>query len=163
MWLNRLPPVYRRRYYTNLAIVVAIVIFVANVGRLGQHNGTIAILTVMDLGFAFLCIWPAVSLLRARPRPGNIAFVLAGAYLGAFAYAFARFFLPVPGSSLAFLAGYALLCSVLVCYRGIVFSSLFDRDGRMSGFRKRLMILREARRASKGDTEALVASIRRER
>jgi len=163
MWLNRLPPDYRRRYYVNLAIVVALVVFVANVGRLGQRNATMAIVGLMIAGFAYLCIWPIVSLVRAKPRPGTIAFVLAGVYLGAFAYALASFFLPVPASGVAFLVGFALLWCLMICYRGVVFPSLFDRDGRMGGFRERARQVREAQRASRAESEAFIASIRHKR
>lgn len=163
MWLNRLPPDYGRRYYVNLGIIVALVIFVTNVGRLGQRNAAMAVLSLMALGFAYLCIWPIVSLLRAKPRPGLGAFFLTAAYIIAFAYAFASFFLPVPASSLAFLAGFVALWSVLIWYRGIVFPSLFGRDGRTDGSRERFGAVREAQRASRAETEALIASLRDER
>ncbi|MGH7755599.1 MAG: hypothetical protein ACREM8_04850 [Vulcanimicrobiaceae bacterium] len=152
MWLQRLPPDYRRRYYTNLAILAALIIVVTNLWRLGKHNATTAVLVVMCLAFGYACVFPAVKLLRARPRPGVGAFVLAGTYLAAVIYAAASVALPLPASGLALVLGIVLLWVFMIVYRGIVFSGLFDRNGR---FGERFRTVRAAQRASRIDVDDL--------
>ncbi|MBC5799036.1 MAG: hypothetical protein GIX03_00530 [Candidatus Eremiobacteraeota bacterium] len=146
-----------------MAFLVALVVFITNIGRLGQHNAAMAIMALMIAGLAYLCIWPIVSLMRAKPRPGVIAFVLAGVYVVAFAYAFAGFFITAPASLPAFLLGFAVLWCFMICYRGVVFPSIFGREGGIGPFRERTRVIREARRASKAESEDLIASIRHKR
>jgi hypothetical protein len=141
--LNHLPPDYRRRAYTNIAILVVLFLLVTNAWRLGQKNGAVAILVLFASVFAFGCVWPVVTLVRAKPRPGRAAFILAGVYIVSFLYVALALALSLPGSALALLIGVITMWAVVICYRGIIFSSLFSREG---GLSDRWKVLRAAQR-----------------
>ena len=105
MWVKYLPADYQRRFYTNLAIVIALVVFVTNVWRLGPKNGSIAVLALIGLLFAYGMLYPCIRILRAKPRPDRIAFVLVGMNLAAFVYLALSFVIPhLPGSLLVLFA-----------------------------------------------------------
>ncbi len=132
MWLSRLPPDYRRRYYTNMAILIGLVALVLNLWRLGPHYGPLAVVLLIGLSLLYLSTWPLLRLVRAKPQAERSAFVLAGAYIAGFVYFTVSFFTPLPGSFLALIVGVVLLWVFLIKYRGIIFSSLFNRDGAFS-------------------------------
>jgi len=127
--LDRLPPDYRRRAYINLAIVAAVFIGFANVGRLGKHGGVIAIEWFLGLSVLYLCVWPVVTLVRAKPKPPTAAFVLLGAWIAAYAYVAVEiaFDLRLPGDVLALLAGAVLMVAFFVTYRGFLFPRFKER------------------------------------
>jgi len=89
---------------------------------------------------------------RAKPQAERTAFVLAGAYIAGFVYFTVSFFTPLPGSFLALIVGVVLLWVFMIKYRGIIFSSLFNRDG---SFSERFKAVREAQKASKNDTSVI--------
>lgn len=152
MWLSRLPPDYRRRHYTNMAILIGLIALVLNLGRLGPHYGPLAVVLLIGLCLLYLCTWPLLRLVRAKPQAERSAFVLAGAYIAGFVYFTVSFFTPLPGSFLALIVGVVLLWVFMIKYRGIIFSSLFNRDG---AFGERFKAVREAQKASKNDTSTI--------
>jgi drug/metabolite transporter (DMT)-like permease len=135
-----------------MSIIVVLVLFVTNVGRLGHRNGTLAILALLGLGVAYLAVWPLVRVLAARPRP-RPALALAAANCGAFAYVLASGLFRLPGFGYALVLAILCLWTLIVAYRRIVLPSLFARSG---GFGERLRVIREARRASRAEIDALL-------
>jgi len=127
--LDRLPPDYRRRAYINLAIVAAVFIGFANVGRLGKHGGVIAIEWFLGLSVLYLCVWPVVTLVRAQPKPPSSAFLLFASWIAAYAYVGAAIPLKhdLPGDSLALLIGVVLMIAFFVRYRGFLFPRVRER------------------------------------
>lgn len=152
MWLSRLPPDYRRRYYSNMAILIGLVALVLNLRRLGPHYEPLAVVLLMGLCLLYLCTWPLLRLVRAKPQAERSAYVLAGAYIAGFVYFTVSFLTPLPGSFLALMVGVVLLWVFLIKYRGIIFSSLFNRDGAIG---ERLKAVRQAQKASKNDASIL--------
>lgn len=157
VWLDRLPPEYRRRYYTNLAVIIALLLFFFNVGRLGKRNGVLAILALFGAVIVFTCVRPLFYLLQSKPRPHPRAFVLYGAWIAAFAYvAAAAFVHGLPFAGIVMQLGVLLMLVFLFAYRKIVFPDLFGGQ-----FRERFQLVREAQRAGKKEMESLVEPLRR--
>jgi len=72
MWVKHLPPDYQRRFYTNLAIVIALVLFVTNVWRLGRANGTKAVLALIALLFAYGMLYRVFAyFVQSRDQTGS--------------------------------------------------------------------------------------------
>jgi hypothetical protein len=128
-WLDRLAPDYRRRAYVNLGIVVALLFGVANIGRLGKSGALIAIEWFIGLSVLYLCVWPVVVLVRARPKAPPPAFVLLASWIAAYAYVAAAIPLKrdLPGDSLALLIGLVLMIAFFVTYRRFVFPRFKER------------------------------------
>jgi hypothetical protein len=158
MWLNRLPPDYRRRYYTNLAIFAALVIFFVVVGKLPPRAGTDAVLGLFGLLVGFMCVWPFVQLARADPRPPRSAYVLCGAWVAAYALAIAGFFVPplLLFTLPALLVGLVLMFASMIVYRRILLPSLFNGQ-----YRERFAAAMAARRADREELNDVIASIHR--
>lgn len=158
MWLDRLPPEYRRRYYTNLAVIIAFLLFFFNVGRLGKRNGVLTILALFGAVIVFTCIWPLFCLLRSKPRPHPRAFMLYGAWIAAFAYvAAAAVVHGLPFAGIVLLLGVGLMLVFIFAYRKIVLPDLFGGQ-----VRERFQLVREAQRADKKEHELLLESLRPE-
>lgn len=156
MWLNRLPAEYRRRYYTNLAAIVAFLVFIGIVGRLGKHEASLAILGFIGFLLIFMAVWPLVRLLQCRPRPKRTAFIFYATWIFAYGYVGATFFVPgLPGWPIAALIGMLMMCAFFIVYRGILFPGLFD-----GGFHARWQMVREAQRADRAARESFMASLR---
>ncbi len=154
MWVKYLPADYQRRFYTNLAIVIALVVFVTNVWRLGPKNGSIAVLALIGLLFAYGMLYPCIRILRAKPRPDRIAFVLVGMNLAAFVYLALSFVIPhLPGSLLVLFAAVVSMWTLMVRYRSLVFPSLFDSRGGLGTYRERKAVIRQARTAAELDRQ----------
>lgn len=152
MWLNRLPPEFRRRYYTNLAAIAAFIVFIGVVGRLGKHEGSLAILGFIGFILIFMCAWPLVRLLQCNPRPKQTAFIFYATWILAYAYVGAAFFVRglLPGVPLAGLLGLVLMWAFFIVYRAILFPSLFD-----GGLGTRWQMIREAQRAEREATRSM--------
>lgn len=147
MWLNRLPPEYRRRYYTNLAAIAGFLVFVGIVARLGKQEGSIAVLAFVGFILLFTCVWPLVRLLQCKPRPKRTAFLLYGAWILAYAYVGAAFFVQgLPGVPVVLVLGCVLMWAFFIVYRRIVFPGMFD-----GGFKARWHMVREAQRAEQAE------------
>lgn len=152
MWLNRLPPEYRRRYYTNLSVIAALILYIFVASRLGQKAGVAAIEALFIFLVAFACFYPLVLLLRYKPRPHAIAFILYGSWICAYAYVIAAAFLNgLPGAGFVLLAGLVLMWTFFAVYRKIVFRSLFD-----GGFPQRFAAVRAAQRRERADMQSLL-------
>lgn len=95
MWLKRLTPDYRRRYYTNLSAILALVLFIVIVGRLDAAKGAGAIEALFLFLILFGIAMPLVRLLRHEPRLPRAAFGLYGAWVFAFFVAAAGFVFPI--------------------------------------------------------------------
>lgn len=156
MWLDRLPPEYRRRYYTNLAVLAGIVIAIFVIGRLGKQNGALAILALMALLVLFACIWPLVRLLKSSPRPGRAAFALYASWILAYVYFWLALAFPgIPGAGIVGLIGILLMLTFFVVYRKAVFPDLFG-----GGLRERWKAVRGAQRAERAEFESKIDSFR---
>ncbi len=154
--MNRLPPEYRRRYYTNLAFIAGLLVFFFNIGRLGSHNGPLAVIGLFCFLVVFSCVWPLVQILRYKPRPQRAAFVLYGAWIAAYGYVAAALFVGgLPAFVVVWLLGFVLMCAFLIIYRKIVFPNFFGGE-----FRKRWQTVREAQRADKDELDSVISSIR---
>lgn len=150
MWLDRLPPEYRRRYYTNLAVISSVLIFLAVVVRLGKRAGTDAILGFIGFLLVFMCAWPLVRLLRCNPRPHRIAFVLYATWILAYAYVCGAFFVPslAVGVPFAALLGLVLMWVFFIVYRKVIFPDFFG-----GALQERWRMVREAQRAERRSSD----------
>ncbi len=157
MWLNRLPPDYRRRVFTNVAILCGFVAFIFAVPRLGQTGGTIAIEALIVGLILFAHVMPIVRLLRAKPEPGRMAFVIYGIWIGS--YVLVAFGLFIQSRTLVTAALLVAIVAMLTCYiayRKIILPSVFGGD-----FRERLDVVRAAREADRRDRDAFIESLRK--
>ncbi len=156
MWLNRLPPDYRRRYYTNVAILCGFVAFFFIVPRLGRRGGTIAIEALIVGLILFAHVMPIVRFLRAKPRPGRAAFITYGVWIGSYlAVAFGLFIQSRDLVTVALLIAIVAMLTCYIAYRNIIFPSLFG-----GGFRERVDVVRAAREADRRDRDAFIESLR---
>jgi drug/metabolite transporter (DMT)-like permease len=140
----------------NLAIIAGVIVFFVVVGKLGTHQGTIAIIALLLLVLLCTVLWPLFRLLRSKPSPGSAAFILYGAWIASFAYVAASFFVQsLPAPEVALLLGIVLMWAFFIAYRKVLFPSLFAGE-----FRKRWSIIRQAQRAEKEERESFINSLR---
>jgi hypothetical protein len=156
MWLNRLPSEYRRRYYTNVAVIAGFVVFFVIVGRLGKQQASLAILSFIGFLLLFMCVWPLVRLLQCNPRPKRSAFIFYATWIIAYAYVGIAFFVQgLPAVPIAAVLGLVLMWAFLIAHRRVIFPNAFD-----GGFRTRWQMIREAQRAERAEGDAMLTSIR---
>lgn len=150
MWLNRLPGDYRRRYYTNLAIFVGLIIILTNAWRLGPHGLGYVILGLFGLAIMCAFVLPFVRLAKANPKPGSGAFIFCGSWVAAYVYVAASAFSHphLPATFLVQTVGFVLMLAFLITYRKIVFPDFFGGQ-----VRERWTTIRAAQRASRGDMD----------
>jgi hypothetical protein len=157
MWLNRLPPDYRRRFYTNVAVLCGFVAFIFIVPRLGPTRGTFAIELLLIGIVLFGHVFPLVRLLRAKPRAPRAAFITYVAWIGGYAV----FAIGLALQSRAIAAGglFLAVAGMLTCfvaYRKIILPSIFGGE-----FRERFSAIREAREADRKERDEFIESLRR--
>lgn len=143
VWLDRLAPEYRRRYYINIAILAGLFLSFIVIGRLGPRDGAIAVGVLMAATVLFSWIYPLVRLIRARP--GRVPFLIYAAWISAYAYFGVAFFVPwLPAVPIVLILGGVLMCAFYVIYRKIIFPDFFG--GKV---RARWHAIREAQKAER--------------
>ncbi len=144
VWLDRLPPDYRRRFYTNTAILVGLLVCFIVIGRLGARDGTIAVEVLMAAAVLFSWIYPVFRLIRARP--GRTPFIMYAAWTSAYIYVGVAIFVPwlFPSVPIVLIFGGVLMCAFYVIYRKIIFPDFFG-----GVVRARWRAIREAQKAAR--------------
>jgi hypothetical protein len=155
MWINRLPPDYRRRYYTNIAILCGLGVFIFVVTKLGPGRGTVAIAIFLIALALYGLVFPLVRLLCAKPRPPRAAFIIYGIWIGGYAVAAIGLTFQFPALVVGgFLLAIVAMSTCLIAYRKIIFPSFSGGE-----FQKRLTVIREARDADRKERDAFIESL----
>lgn len=140
--LKGAPPDAQRRAYANVAILAAVIAaFFAAI-----HFGSIGVMVLAIAGAAYLPAFSAYKLIRARPRASTAAWLWWAAMTAAFVVVGVTLAATKRLSIFELLATVILVWMFLIRERGIVFDSVFARDG---GASDRVVTIRAARRAAR--------------